>query len=255
MCDSCGCAGHSLHNGHNHDHDGRDTGTPGTMNPLMDGKKTSYIFSSILDKNDKEAAHIREHLKGKKIFSVNMMSSPGSGKTSLLEKTAELMDLKMAVIEGDLETSRDADRIKAKGIPAYQITTGQSCHLDAFMVHQGLHHLPEEEESVLFIENVGNLVCPASYDLGTHRNIVILSVPEGDDKVAKYPVMFRKADLVIISKWDLHEHFDFSYDRVVEDLTRLNSRALVMKISTKDPDSIKTWINYLKDERRREFNF
>lgn len=138
------------------------------------------------------------------------MSSPGSGKTTLLENLKEYTTLNYAVIEGDLETSRDADRLIAKGIKAYQIQTGSACHLDAFMVHGALHHLPLEGLDICFVENVGNLVCPASYDVGTHKNIVLLSVPEGDDKIEKYPVMFRRADVVFITKCDLLPYFDFN---------------------------------------------
>jgi len=148
----------------------------------------------------RQAESNRKHFDSYGIFAVNLMSSPGSGKTTLLEKTIEYLSdqLKIGVIEGDLETNRDAERIKSKGAPAYQITTGQACHLDAFMVHEGIHHLPLEKLDVVFIENVGNLVCPASYDIGTHLNVVLLSVPEGDDKPAKYPVMFRSADLLLL---------------------------------------------------------
>jgi hydrogenase nickel incorporation protein HypB len=139
------------------------------------------------------------------VLAVNLMSSPGAGKTSLLEATIEALgdELRIAVIEGDLETENDAERIRAKGVEAIQIATGSACHLDAHMVHDALHRLDLTGVDILFIENVGNLVCPASFDLGQHRNVTLLSVPEGDDKPAKYPVMFRAADLVLLTKADL----------------------------------------------------
>jgi hydrogenase nickel incorporation protein HypB len=169
-------------------------------NPQLNDKKTVDVIKKILDKNDHEAAHNRAHFDKNNVLAINLMSSPGSGKTTLLEKIADISGFKYGVIEGDLETSRDADRLKAKGIPAYQIQTGSACHLDAFMVHKGLHDMPLEDMDVCFVENVGNLVCPASYDVGTHLNIVLVSVPEGNDKIAKYPVMVRSADLVLITK-------------------------------------------------------
>ncbi len=255
MCENCGCAvpdwlkddksEHSHeHSGHSHHHDHQES-----ANPLLDEKKTVTILTDIMAKNNHEADHIREHLREKSVLAVNMMSSPGSGKTSLLEKTAEILGKKMAVLEGDLETNKDAERIKAKGVSAYQITTGQSCHLDAFMVHHGLHHLPDEPVDYLFIENVGNLVCPASYDIGTHLNVVLISTPEGDDKVAKYPVMFRNADCVIISKIDLIEHFEFSTENVINDVRKLNRKAEILEISVKDEDSVNRWIEFLKEKR------
>ena len=139
------------------------------------------------------------------VVAFNLMSSPGAGKTALLEATIDALkaDFRMAVIEGDLETDNDARRIRAHGVPAVQITTGSACHLDARMVHAALHDLPLSRIDIVFIENVGNLVCPASFDLGQHRNIVLLSVTEGDDKPAKYPVIFRAADLVLLTKMDL----------------------------------------------------
>jgi hydrogenase nickel incorporation protein HypB len=257
MCENCGCVmpdwlkdGKSEqsheHSEHSHHHDHNES-----VNPLLDEKKTVTILTDIMEKNNHEADHIREHLKEKSVLAINMMSSPGSGKTSLLEKTAEILGKKMAVLEGDLETNKDADRIKAKGVSAYQITTGQSCHLDAFMVHHGLHHLPDEPVDYLFIENVGNLVCPASYDIGTHLNVVLISTPEGDDKVAKYPVMFKNAHCVIISKMDLIEHFEFSTENVVNDVRKLNQKAEILEVSTKDEGSVNRWIEYLKDMRSK----
>jgi len=174
MCKDCGCGITEEHDhSHHHEHE----------NPALKETHTVEVLENILSANDEQARHNREHLESCGVVGINLMSSPGAGKTTLLEKTIELLgsDLRIGVIEGDLETERDAERIRAKGVPAHQITTGQACHLDAFMVHEGLHHLPLDTLDVVFVENVGNLVCPAAYDVGTHLNVVLLSVPEGDD--------------------------------------------------------------------------
>jgi hydrogenase nickel incorporation protein HypB len=206
------------------------------------------VITKILDANDKQAESNRKHFEEHGVFAINLMSSPGAGKTTLLEKTIEMLndELKIGVIEGDLETNRDAERIKAKGVPAYQITTGQACHLDAFMVHEGIHHMPLEELDIVFVENVGNLVCPASYDIGTHLNVVLLSVPEGDDKPAKYPVMFRSADILLITKVDLIDYFDFNIEKAIEETRKLNPKVDVILVSTKNEKGMDKWINYLK---------
>ncbi|MGL4516804.1 MAG: hydrogenase nickel incorporation protein HypB, partial [Shewanella sp.] len=177
-------------------------------------------------------------------------SSPGSGKTTLLEQLKEYTPLNYAVVEGDLETSRDADRLIAKGINAYQIQTGSACHLDAFMVHGALHHLPLEGLDICFVENVGNLVCPASYDVGTHKNIVLLSVPEGDDKIEKYPVMFRRADLVLITKCDLLPYFDFNVDEAKAQLKKLNPATQILEISIKHGDSMRALAQWIEQHRQ-----
>ena len=210
-------------------------------------KKEVQVLKNILEKNDHQAHHNREHFDRYGILAVNLMSSPGAGKTSLLEKTIELLKDKyrIGVIEGDLETERDAQRVREKGAYAYQITTGQTCHLDAFMVHKGLHHLPLEELDIVFVENVGNLVCPASFDVGTHLNVVLLSVPEGDDKPAKYPVMFEKADLLLITKVDLLPYFDFDVERCVKEFKEINPKADVILLSVKTGEGLNRWINWL----------
>jgi hydrogenase nickel incorporation protein HypB len=231
MCKDCGCSitdhVHTHEQDHSHEHSHTHQAAHETLhhNPQLNDTKTIAVIKKILDKNDHEASHNRSHFDSHDVLAVNLMSSPGSGKTTLLEKMADLADFRFGVIEGDLETSRDADRIKAKGIPAYQIQTGSACHLDAFMVHKGLHDMPLKEIDVCFIENVGNLVCPASYDVGSHLNIVLVSVPEGSDKVEKYPVMFRQADLVLITKTDLLPHFE--YDIEVVKVDKENNRATV----------------------------
>jgi hydrogenase nickel incorporation protein HypB len=179
------------------------------------------------------------------------MSSPGSGKTALLEATIEALagELRIAVIEGDLETENDAERIRAKGVPAVQIATGTACHLDAHMVHDALHRLDLDNIDILFIENVGNLVCPASFDLGHHRNITLLSVTEGDDKPAKYPVMFRAADLMLISKTDLLAVLDdFDPAAAERHLRNLASRAPVISIAARKQRDIEAWLDWLRTE-------
>jgi len=240
MCKDCGCSitdthSHNHNNGHHHHHHNHS-------NPTLEDKKTVEVITKILDANDKQAESNRKHFDENGVFAVNLMSSPGAGKTTLLEKTIEMLndELKIGVIEGDLETNRDAERIKAKGAPAYQI------NLDAFMVHEGIHHMPLEELDIVFVENVGNLVCPASYDIGTHLNVVLLSVPEGDDKPAKYPVMFRSADLLLITKVDLIDYFDFNIEKAIEETRKLNPKVDVILVSTKDEKGMGKWINYLK---------
>ena len=244
MCKDCGCAITDTHH-HSHEHEHHHHNH---TNPTLEDKKTVEVITKILDANDKQAESNRKHFDQYGIFAINLMSSPGAGKTTLLEKTIEMLnnELKIGVIEGDLETNRDAERIKAKGVPAYQITTGQACHLDAFMVHEGIHHLPLEGLDIIFVENVGNLVCPASYDIGTHMNVVLLSVPEGDDKPAKYPVMFRAADLMLITKIDLLPYFDFSVEKAVEEARKLNPKMDIIQISTKTGEGLDKWINYIK---------
>lgn len=206
------------------------------------------VLTKILDANDKQAQENREHFDRYNILSINLMSSPGSGKTTLLEKTIDLLKDKynIGVIEGDLETNKDAERIKAKGAPAFQITTGQACHLDAFMVHEGIHNLPIENLDIVFVENVGNLVCPAVYDIGTHINVVLLSVPEGDDKPAKYPVMFKSADLVTITKIDLSEHFDFNKENVKREILKLNPKVDIIFLSSKTGEGFDKWVKYIE---------
>lgn len=233
MCKDCGCSITGEEHHHHH-------------HPELNEKKTVEVITKILDKNDKEAHHNREHLDEHGIFCINLMSSPGSGKTTLLEATIKNSDFKIGVVEGDLETNKDANRIIKAGAKAYQITTGQTCHLDAFMVHEGLHHLPLSELDVVFIENVGNLVCPASYELGAHLDVVLLSVPEGSDKVAKYPVMFRKADLIIITKTSLLEHFNFDIEEVKNEARKLNPKVDVIALDSISGDGVDRWISYIK---------
>jgi hydrogenase nickel incorporation protein HypB len=209
------------------------------------------VITAILDENDRMAAHNRKHLDAHRVLAVNLMSSPGSGKTSLLEATIRSLaaEMSVAVIEGDLATENDAARIRACGVPAVQITTGNACHLDAQMVHDALHDLPLAGLDVLFIENVGNLVCPASFDLGVHRNVTLLSVPEGDDKPEKYPVMFRGADLALITKIDLLPYLEeFSVERARSSLRRVGFAGEVIELTGRGGDGFGSWLGWLRAE-------
>jgi hydrogenase nickel incorporation protein HypB len=234
MCSTCGC-----------------TVTPGNAHLVTGGEKnqTVEVLSRLLDANDHEAAHNRQHLDAHGVLAINLMSSPGSGKTALLEATIEALKdrWRIAVIEGDLETENDAARIRAKGVPAVQITTGTACHLDAHMVHHALHGLDLDALDLLFIENVGNLVCPASFDLGHHANVTLLSVTEGDDKPAKYPVMFRAADLMLITKSDLLAVLDdFAPEKAERHLRELANGAKVVTLSARRPETLKPWLDWLE---------
>ena len=207
------------------------------------------VLKGLLDANDHQAAHNREHFRRHGVFAVNLMSSPGAGKTALLEATIDALggDLNVAVIEGDLETENDAERIRAKGVPAHQISTGNACHLDAHMVHMALHDMDLDGIDVVFIENVGNLVCPASFDLGQHLNVALLSTPEGHDKPAKYPVMFRAADAVLISKADLLPVLDDFDPKYAERCLReLASEAPLIEVSSKSGSGMSEWIQFLR---------
>ena len=202
-----------------------------------------------MHENDHTAKHNRDHFDQQNVLAINLMSSPCAGKTALLEATIQQLgkDIKIAVIEGDLETENDADRIRARGVPAVQITTGQACHLDAHMVHDALHDMDLDGIDVLFIENVGNLVCPASFDLGHHANVTLLSVTEGDDKPAKYPVMFRAADLVLLSKTDFLEMIDdFDPGKAEQYVRNLANPAPVIPLSVRRPDSLAPWFDWLR---------
>ena len=252
MCKDCGCSipDHTHEHRHDHSHDHQAAHETLHHNPQLNDTKTIEVITKILDKNDHEAGHNRSHFDRHGVLAINLMSAPGSGKTTLLEKIADLAAFKFGVIEGDLETTRDADRIKAKGIPAYQIQTGSACHLDAFMVHKGLHDMPLDEIDVCFIENVGNLVCPASYDVGSHLNIVLVSIPEGGDKIEKYPVMFRQADLVLITKTDLLPYFDYDIDHEKAEARKLKPNVDILEVNSKDDESIKRVIEWIEFKRK-----
>ncbi len=210
------------------------------------------LVERILSKNDIKANELRKMYRERNLFVLNIMSSPGSGKTTLLEYLSSI-GLKFGVIEGDLETNRDAERLLKCGIPAYQITTGDACHLEASMIEEAFLHIAEQSGEYIIIENVGNLVCPASYDLGANVNIVLLSTPEGDDKILKYPTMFLCADIVVVTKSDIMEYFDFSLTRVKDDLAKLNPRAKLFVISSKNGDGVANLVAYIQQLRDENF--
>jgi len=241
MCRDCGCSlGPAA------------TRAPLAAQPPAAGRvETIEVITAILDENDRVAAHNRQHFDAQRVLALNLMSSPGAGKTSLLEATIRALGgrLKVAVVEGDLATENDADRIRACGVPAVQITTGNACHLDATMVHDAVHDLPLAGLDVLFIENVGNLVCPASFDLGQHRNVTLLSVPEGDDKPAKYPVMFRAADLALITKTDLLPYItEFSVERARGALRQVGFAGETIELTNRGGDGFAAWLAWLERE-------
>jgi hydrogenase nickel incorporation protein HypB len=243
MCDTCGC---------NVTHANAHLVAPGgKLSRTNDGREAVSVLRNLLHANDHAATHNREHFEKHAVLAVNLMSSPGAGKTSLLEATIDALkdELSIAVIEGDLETENDAARIRKHGVEAIQITTGSACHLDAHMVHDALHHLDLQGLDIVFIENVGNLVCPASFDLGQHRNVTLLSVPEGDDKPAKYPVMFRASDLVLLSKSDLLPVLDdFRPANARQHMQDLASEAPVFELSAKSGDGMDQWLHWLLGE-------
>lgn len=228
MCDSCGCISNKAET------------------------KTLELNQSLLEANNKLAEKNRLLIEEMGAVCINLISSPGAGKTTLLEKTIQQLgkQIKIGVIEGDIETEKDADRIRAQGVPAVQLTTGGACHLDAPLVHKGLHQLKKENNGrkldIIFIENVGNLVCPAAFYLGEHNKTVILSVPEGSDKPAKYPRAFVDSHLFIISKTDLIEHFDFSIDEAKTEALKLNSAIEILEISATTGDGMDMWYSSLK---------
>jgi hydrogenase nickel incorporation protein HypB len=237
MCNTCGCQ-LTTANEHHPVHDN-------------DNKATVTVLTKLLSENDRQAIHNREHFDEQGVLALNLMSSPGAGKTTLLEMTLDALkdELSIAVIEGDLETENDANRIRSKGVPAVQITTGTACHLDAHLIHHALHQIELAPLDILFIENVGNLVCPASFDLGHHRNVVLLSVTEGDDKPAKYPVMFRTADIVLLTKTDLLPFMDdFNPQRAEDYLRQLANSAPVIPLSAKKNIGMDTWLSWLRRE-------
>ena len=204
-------------------------------------------MQNVLAANDKKAAEIRARLKEKNIFMVNLISSPGSGKTSLLEKTLPLIQdkFKVAVIEGDVETDKDAQRLVQFNVPVALINTSGACHLESVSIEKALTSFDLDNLDIIFIENVGNLVCPAEFDVGENCKIAMLSTPEGDDKVAKYPLLFREASLVLLNKTDLLEHTSFSIDQFQADLDRINPKAKVIELSCRDDKGIEDWVDWL----------
>lgn len=231
MCETCGC--------------------PSPSDPS--NSKTIDVHTSLFAANDAIAKANREHFDKTGIVALNLISSPGSGKTTLLEHTIEALkgEINIGVIEGDIETEKDAERIRAKGVPVIQLTTGGACHLDASMTHKGFHRLEKEEGGdaidLLFIENVGNLVCPSSFDLGEHERVVLVSVPEGPDKPAKYPRAFISSHTFVVTKTDLLPYFDFPVAEATGDALHLNPRLKTMALSATTGDGMEAWLCYLRE--------
>ena len=248
--DSAGNGDAHLHS-HHHDHYG--TGEAGLSVPGFSQERLIEIERNILSRNDVDAAANRQRLSESGVLALNMMSSPGAGKTTLLVETIAALDGEFAigVVEGDQETSNDAERIRACGVPAVQINTGRGCHLDAHMVGHALDELPLDAGGVVFVENVGNLVCPAAFDLGETGKVVILSVAEGDDKPLKYPDMFAAADLMVLNKTDLLPYVDFDPERALEYARRVNPDIVEIRLSARSGEGMAAWLDWVRARVRR----
>lgn len=254
MCTVCGCD-------HSHDHgssckqgdDGLDFGKneAGASVPGVEPSRLIQLEADILGKNNSYADRNRDLLAAKNMLALNLVSSPGSGKTTLLVATLLKLadDVPVTVIEGDQQTSNDAEKIRETGVPAVQINTGKGCHLDAHMVGHAFDKLPMDPGSILFIENVGNLVCPAGFDLGETYRVVILSVTEGEDKPLKYPDIFANADLMILNKTDLLPYLDFDVDLALANARRVNRKIKTLQVSAKTGEGMTGWIEWLKAAR------
>ncbi|HYB40366.1 MAG TPA: hydrogenase nickel incorporation protein HypB [Candidatus Methylomirabilis sp.] len=238
MCETCGCSGSLSDHGHGHDH-AHDHGRSPTVLRLE---------RDVLAKNDRIAEGNRGWLAGRRVLALNLVSSPGAGKTTLLERTIGDLgaDVAIRVIEGDQETSHDADRIRAAGVRALQINTGKVCHLDADMVARALPELDPPPGSLLVIENVGNLVCPALFDLGERAKVVVTSVAEGDDKPLKYPHMFRASQVVVLNKIDLLPHVRFDVHRFLGGAREVNPRLEVLMLSATRGDGLTEWYRWIE---------
>jgi hydrogenase nickel incorporation protein HypB len=262
MCIDCGCsAGDSKIAGHNHDHEhhhDHDHPHENRLSPVhahahgLGLTRMVKIEQDILGKNNQYAQKNRDYFRQHHIFTLNLVSSPGSGKTTLLTKTIELLkaELTINVIEGDQQTSNDAEKIRATGVKAVQINTGKGCHLDGHGIGHALEHLAPEDSSVLFIENVGNLVCPSAFDLGEAHKVVILSVTEGEDKPLKYPDMFYAADVMLLNKIDLLPYLDFNVEQCIEYARRINPRIKVLQVSAKTGEGLDLWLQWLRTSRQ-----
>ena len=216
----------------------------------MDTYKIIEVKESVFADNDREAARVREALKQKGTFLLNLMSSPGSGKTTTLLRTIEALkdELRMGVMEADIDSDVDARKIAEAGVKSIQLHTGGMCHLDAEMTRQGLEGLGPQDVDLVVLENVGNLVCPAEFDTGAVKNAMILSVPEGDDKPLKYPLMFQVCDVVLINKIDVFPYFDFDMDKCREYIAMRNPNAKVIPICAKTGEGIAEWTDWLREQ-------
>ena len=261
MCTVCGCSegettiehkhnhehGHEHHhNSHSHTHD-YGLGPAHAHAPGLSQARMVQIEQDILGKNNQYAADNRDYFSQHGILALNLVSSPGSGKTTLLTETIALLkeQLEISVIEGDQQTTHDAERIRATGVKALQVNTGKGCHLDAHQVGHALENLQPAEQSVLFIENVGNLVCPASFDLGEAHKVVILSVTEGEDKPLKYSDMFYAADIMILNKIDLLPYLDFDVEQCIQYARQVNPHIKILQLSAKSGVGMDSWLQWL----------
>ena len=255
MCGICGCAGDSSAD----DDTALNLHAKGQIQTLalnkIQHKDQKHIEQHLLHANDHQAEHNRELFLGNHILCLNLVSSPGSGKTKLLEKTLSLLhpDQPCYVIEGDQQTQQDAERIAATGVEAVQVNTGTGCHLDATMVQQGATHLNMKRGSFLFVENVGNLVCPALFDLGEDAKVALISVTEGEDKPLKYPHMFRASRLMIINKIDLLPYVEFDVDKCIAFAKQVNPEIEVLQMSAQSGEGIGDWLGWLQKQRQHLF--
>jgi hydrogenase nickel incorporation protein HypB len=225
VCEACGCTV--------------------TQTDAEDGGRR--VLGHLLDANNRAADHNRDHFNSQHVAVFNLMSSPGAGKTALLEATIDAIkaDFRIAVVEGDLETDNDAQRIRARGVPAVQISTGNACHLDARMIHKALHELVLSQLDIVFIENVGNLVCPSSYDLGEDMRLVLTSVTEGEDKPLKYPTIFNSADIAVVTKMDLSAAVEFDWLAAYGNIQAVRPGMRVFKLSAKTGEGLQEFLEFL----------
>jgi hydrogenase nickel incorporation protein HypB len=269
VCKDCGCSivgdvaidgaqapehAHPHDHTHDHDHSHPHVHPHEHADPADGGRRTLPVHQAILDKNDRLAERNRGYFLAKELLVLNVLSSPGSGKTTFLERTAADLagGLRLGVIVGDLETDNDARRLRKSGVPAVQITTGSVCHLDAEMVARAMERMPLDDLDVLVIENVGNLVCPASYDLGESLRVVLLSVTEGEDKPLKYPVMFKTAQLIVVNKMDIAEAVGYDRETALANLRRVAPGAEILEVSSRTGQGMERWYAYLREHSRRE---
>ncbi|MGL5547327.1 MAG: hydrogenase nickel incorporation protein HypB [Tannerellaceae bacterium] len=256
MCGTCGCSDHSKHHHHDHDHDHEhhhhDHAHDHEHHHHHHDAEQERIAVEIelLSKNNLIAERNRGYFEAKEICAFNMMSSPGSGKTTLLEKTVSMLKdkLSICVVEGDQQTTNDADRIKAAGAKAIQINTGTGCHLEAEMVNNAVKELKPADKSLLFIENVGNLVCPAMFDLGEKYKVVVVSTTEGDDKPLKYPQMFYKADICVINKIDLAPYLKTNIEILKSNILKVNHHLQIFEVSAESGAGMDKWCSFLAEQ-------
>ena len=265
MCSTCGCGqpddavkilrpGEEIkendHDHHDHDHHHHHDHHHGHDHDHQHQSSQIDLEKSILHENDLLAQRNRGYLEAKNVFAVNMVSSPGSGKTTLLEESIKKLkdEITMSIIEGDQQSMNDADRIAATGVPVVQVNTGKGCHLDAHMVLHAIKKLEIQENSILFIENVGNLVCPSMFDLGENKRVVIISVTEGEDKPLKYPYMFDSSQICIINKIDLLPYVKFDVEKTKEYATRINHHLEFFELSATTGEGMDAWLDWLKKQ-------